>query len=62
MSPEWQRERLTRRVRVLRKFQGNLSEIKKKGDIDLVTEADTASEKLIIDTIQADFPDPWYFG
>jgi myo-inositol-1(or 4)-monophosphatase len=42
---------------VLREFQGNLTEIKKKGDIDLVTEADTASEKLIIDTIQAEFPD-----
>ena len=42
---------------VLREFQGNLTQIKKKSDIDLVTEADTASEKLIIDTIQADFPD-----
>lgn len=42
---------------VLREFQGNLTDIRKKGDIDLVTEADTASEALIIDTIQADFPD-----
>lgn len=42
---------------VLREYQGNLTHIQKKGDIDLVTEADTASEKLIIETIQADFPD-----
>ena len=35
---------------------GRLSEINKKGVIDLVTDADTASEKVIIETIQAVFP------
>ena len=32
-------------------------QIKHKGDIDLVTEADLGSEKRIIDTIRASFPD-----
>lgn len=35
---------------------GRLSEINKKGVIDLVTDADTASEKVIIETLQAVFP------
>lgn len=35
---------------------GNLSRIDKKGRIDLVTEADLASEKAIIETIRAHFP------
>ncbi len=42
---------------ILRNSQGNLTDIQKKGDIDLVTEADTASEKAIIETILNDFPD-----
>lgn len=42
---------------VLRSFFGKISEIGKKGAFDLVTEADTGSEKLIIETIQKVFPD-----
>ncbi|MBU0987264.1 MAG: inositol monophosphatase [Proteobacteria bacterium] len=36
---------------------GKISKIGKKGAIDLVTEADTESEKIIIKTIQNVFPD-----
>jgi len=36
---------------------GKISKINKKGAIDLVTEADIGSEKLIIETIRAAFPD-----
>ena len=36
---------------------GNLSEVLKKGAIDLVTEADTESEGIIIETIRKVFPD-----
>jgi len=42
---------------IIRSFYGNLSAIKKKGDINLVTEADIASEKVIIETIRKVFPD-----
>jgi myo-inositol-1(or 4)-monophosphatase len=42
---------------VLRGYLGNLSNIRKKGAIDLLTEADTASEKQILETIRAAFPD-----
>ncbi len=42
---------------VLRSHYGRISRIDKKGAIDLVTEADTESEKVIIDTIQNVFPD-----
>ncbi len=42
---------------VLRHFLGNISRIDKKGAIDLVTEADTGSEKVIIETIRERFPD-----
>lgn len=42
---------------VLRHFLGNISRIDKKGAIDLVTEADTGSEKVIIETIRQRFPD-----
>ncbi|MCP3956069.1 MAG: inositol monophosphatase [Desulfobacterales bacterium] len=35
---------------------GRLSEISKKGVIDLVTDADTASEKAILESIQKTFP------
>jgi len=42
---------------VLMGKMGRLSEINKKGAIDLVTDADTASEKAIIATIQAAFPE-----
>lgn len=42
---------------VIRFFHGNLKDVRKKGAIDLVTEADIASEKVIIDTIRGAFPD-----
>ncbi len=42
--------------RVLLSHYGRISRIDKKGDIDLVTEADTGSERVIIDTIQKAFP------
>lgn len=43
--------------RVLRSLYGRISRIDKKGAIDLVTEADTGSEKVIIDTIKNVFPE-----
>ncbi len=42
--------------RILGSRYGRISRIDKKGSIDLVTEADTESEKVIIDTIQKAFP------
>ena len=42
---------------VLLSHFGRISEINKKGAIDLVTKADTESEKVIIETIRARFPD-----
>ena len=44
-------------ARVIMPFYGRLSKINKKGAIDLVTEADIESEKIIIETIKAVFPD-----
>ncbi len=41
---------------VLRSYFGSSLEINKKGAIDLVTQADIGSEKLIIETIRATFP------
>ena len=42
---------------ILRSHYGKINKIDKKGAIDLVTEADTESEKAIIDTIKKLFPD-----
>lgn len=42
---------------VLRSFYGNLKEVRKKGAIDLVTEADIASEKVIVEAIRESFPE-----
>ena len=42
---------------ILRSYLGRLSSINKKGDIDLVTKADTGSERVIIETILNAFPD-----
>jgi myo-inositol-1(or 4)-monophosphatase len=42
---------------ILRQHFGHLFEIRKKGAIDLVTTADIESEKAIVETIQAAFPD-----
>jgi myo-inositol-1(or 4)-monophosphatase len=42
---------------VLQSYRGRVSIVNKKGAIDLVTEADTGSEKAIIETISNAFPD-----
>ena len=42
---------------ILRSLYGKINKIDKKGAIDLVTEADTESEKAIIETIKKLFPD-----
>jgi myo-inositol-1(or 4)-monophosphatase len=42
---------------ILRSHFGNISHVKKKGAIDLVTEADVGSENKIVATIRAAFPD-----
>jgi myo-inositol-1(or 4)-monophosphatase len=42
---------------VLMSHYGNVSKIDKKGAIDLVTEADTESERVIIETIRNVFAD-----
>lgn len=42
---------------VLRSHYGKIASISKKGAIDLVTEADTSSEEIIIRTIRKAFPD-----
>jgi myo-inositol-1(or 4)-monophosphatase len=41
---------------VLLRHMGRLSDIRKKGAIDLVTEADVGSEKAVIDLIRSEFP------
>jgi myo-inositol-1(or 4)-monophosphatase len=43
--------------KVLQEHYGNLRSVRKKGAIDLVTEADIRSEAAIIDTITRVFPD-----
>jgi myo-inositol-1(or 4)-monophosphatase len=42
---------------VLRSFHGNLKDVRKKGAIDLVTEADIASEQVVVETIRSVFPE-----
>ena len=42
---------------IITNYLGKLTSVKKKGPIDLVTEADIASEKNIIKTIRLRFPD-----
>ncbi|MEJ2731225.1 MAG: inositol monophosphatase family protein [Deltaproteobacteria bacterium] len=44
-------------ARVVRNYFGRISQINQKGVFDLVTEADTESEKQIITTIRKAFPD-----
>jgi len=44
-------------ARILRSHFGNISRIRKKAAAEIVTEADTESEKKIISVIQAQFPD-----
>ena len=48
--------------KVLRSYFGQKPEILKKGAIDLVTRADTASEEAIIETIRSRFPDHAILG
>jgi myo-inositol-1(or 4)-monophosphatase len=43
--------------RILKELYGNVTSVSKKGEIDLVTEADLMSEKAVIDTITSVFPD-----
>jgi len=42
---------------IIRSYYGKISKINKKGAIDLVTEADIGSERIIIETIRERFPD-----
>ena len=42
--------------RILKKMFGNINHIEKKGEVDLVTDADLRSEKAIIDIITRHFP------
>jgi myo-inositol-1(or 4)-monophosphatase len=44
-------------ARVIRNYFGRISQINQKGAFDLVTEADTESEKKIMETIRKAFPD-----
>ncbi|MEA2060786.1 MAG: inositol monophosphatase family protein [Thermodesulfobacteriota bacterium] len=59
----WKKEMNTARSaameagKILKELYGNIRNISKKGKIDLVTEADLASEKAVIDIITRDFPD-----
>ena len=59
----WQKEMETARRAameagsILKELFGNISGVSKKGEIDLVTEADLASEKRVIDIITHNFPD-----
>lgn len=43
--------------KILKSYFGNISDIRKKGAVDLVTEADTASEEMIIGIIREMFPE-----
>jgi myo-inositol-1(or 4)-monophosphatase len=58
----WQKEMQTARYaameagKILKELFGNINSISKKGEIDLVTEADLASEKTVIDIITGNFP------
>ncbi len=42
---------------ILLKYYGKARVVKKKGEIDLLTQADTASEKIIVQTLGSAFPD-----
>jgi myo-inositol-1(or 4)-monophosphatase len=49
-------------AKILRSRFGNISQIRKKAAAEIVTEADTESEKAIISTIQAKFPNHAVLG
>ena len=58
----WEKEIKTARIAAeksgiaLKEMFGKINSIKKKGKIDLVTEADLRSEKIILQTISSNFP------
>ncbi|MBW2358889.1 MAG: inositol monophosphatase [Deltaproteobacteria bacterium] len=58
----WNKELETARLaaraagKILSRMFGHVNHIKKKGNIDLVTEADLEAEKIILKTIRRDFP------
>ncbi len=49
-------------AKILRSRFGNISRIRKKENAEIVTEADTESEEVIISTIHAEFPDHAVLG
>ncbi len=49
-------------ARILQSRFGNISRVRKKDAVEIVTEADTESEKEIITTIQARFPEHGFLG
>ena len=48
--------------RILRDRYGNVQQIKYKGEVDIVTDVDEASERLIVDRIHQYFPDHQILG
>ena len=42
---------------IIKSYYGNLESIRKKGERDLVTEADIMSEKVVVAAITKAFPD-----
>jgi myo-inositol-1(or 4)-monophosphatase len=63
MGTMWQKEmEIARKAaseagKIIHKHFGQKNQVRKKGDIDLVTEADLQSEKTIIETITRAFPE-----
>ena len=49
-------------AQILRSRYGNISRIRKKAAAEIVTEADTESEEMIVSTIHAEFPDHAVMG
>ena len=49
-------------AQILRSRFGNISRIRKKAAAEIVTEADTESEEVIVSTIHAEFPDHAVLG
>ena len=47
---------------ILKQYFGHATVVRKKGEIDLVTQADPASEKAILETILGTFPDHVILG
>ena len=49
-------------AQILRSRFGNISRIWKKAAAEIVTEADTESEEMIVSTIQSEFPNHAVLG